>query len=41
MRPQLDRGVSVSIDGTLYPNAWLTEIRPDSEVVLLPKVAGG
>lgn len=41
LRGQLARGVSVSIDGTLYSNAWLVEIKPDSEVVLLPRIVGG
>ena len=41
LKPQLDRGVSVSVDGQLYPNAWLVPLEPESEVVLLPKVAGG
>ena len=41
LKPQLERGVSVSIDGTVYANAWLVEIAADSEVVLLPRIQGG
>ncbi len=41
MRPQLDRGVSVAIDGRIYNDTWSTPIRPDSEVVLLQRLIGG
>lgn len=41
MRPQLERGVSVAIDGRIYNDTWSTPIRPDSEVVLLQRLIGG
>ena len=41
MKPQIDRGVSVAVDGLVYKQAWFTPIRPDSEVVLLPYMQGG
>ena len=41
LRPQIERGVSVSVDGTIFRESWLAPILPDSEVVLLPKLAGG
>ena len=41
LRPQLDRGVSVSIDGRIYNDSWFQPIRPDSEVVLLRRLKGG
>ena len=41
LRPHLDRGVSVSIDGRIYTDNWFTPIRPDSEVVLLAQLRGG
>ena len=41
LKPQLDRGVSVSIDGQIYTNDWFQPIQPDSEVCLLPRLAGG
>ncbi|WP_299959474.1 MoaD/ThiS family protein [uncultured Roseobacter sp.] len=41
IRPQLDRGVSVAIDGRIYNDSWFTRIAPDSEVVLLARLKGG
>lgn len=37
----IDRGVSVSIDGLVYEDAWFTEITPSSEVVIMPLMKGG
>ncbi len=41
LKPQIDRGVSLAIDGTIYREAWLTPVKPDSEVVLMPLMVGG
>jgi len=41
LKPQIDRGVSVAIDGEIYRDAWFTPIRPDSEVILMPYMVGG
>lgn len=41
LRPQIRRGVSVSIDGAIYNDSWFQPIAPDSEVVLLPRIVGG
>ena len=41
LRQQLERGVSISINGQLYRDAWFQPIPPNAEVVLLPKLAGG
>lgn len=41
LQPQLDRGVSVSIDGRIYNDSWFQPIQPDSEVVLLARLKGG
>jgi len=41
LRPQLDRGVSVAIDGLVYNDSWFTPISDDSEVVLLARLKGG
>ena len=41
IQPQIDRGVSVSIDGLIYNDSWFTPVGPDSEVVLLPRIVGG
>ena len=40
-RAELERGVSVSIDGRVYNDSWFTPIQPDSEVVLLKRLKGG
>jgi len=37
----LEDGIAVAIDGQIYQDALLEEIRPDSEVFLLPQIAGG
>ena len=37
----LDDGVAVAIDGQIYQDALLEPIGPDSEVFLLPQIAGG
>lgn len=41
LQPQLDRGISVAIDGRIYNDSWFTPINPDSEVVLLARLKGG
>lgn len=41
LKPQIDRGVSLAIDGTIYRDAWFTPVNPDSEVVLMPLMVGG
>jgi molybdopterin synthase sulfur carrier subunit len=41
LQPQLERGVSVAIDGRIYNDSWFTPIAPDSEVVLLARLRGG
>ncbi len=41
LKAQIERGVSVAIDGRIYRESWFAEIRPDSEVVLMPYMAGG
>jgi len=41
IKPQLERGISVAIDGKIYNDSWFTPIRPDSEVVLLARLKGG
>jgi len=41
LKPQIERGVSVAIDGRVYREAWFTPIRPDSQVVLMPRMVGG
>ncbi|WP_324754635.1 MoaD/ThiS family protein [Roseovarius sp. Pro17] len=41
LKPQIDRGVSLAVDGLVYRNSWFTEVQPDSEVVLMPYMKGG
>ncbi len=41
LKPVLDKGVSVSIDGRIYNDSWAQTIMPDSEVYILPRIEGG
>ncbi len=41
MQDQLDQGIAVAIDGTIYRDAWDTVIPEGAEVVLMPRIAGG
>ena len=38
---QIDEGMAVAIDGVIYQDAYQTQLGPDSEVVLIPKIGGG
>ncbi len=39
--PHLETGVAVAIDGQIFQDTLLEPIGPDSEVFLLPQIAGG
>src|SRR2546422_5067714 len=39
--PHLEEGVAVAIDGQIYQDALFQPIAADSEVFLLPQIAGG
>jgi 4,5-dihydroxyphthalate decarboxylase len=39
--PHLEEGVAVAIDGQIYQDTLLEPIGPDSEVFVLPQIAGG
>ena len=41
LKPILDRGVAVAIDGEIYRDAWFQPIPPEAEVFILPPIAGG
>jgi len=41
LAPHLDEGIAVAIDGQIYQDTLLEPIQPDSEVYLLPQIAGG
>ena len=39
--PHLEEGIAVAIDGQIYQDTLFQPIGPDSEVFLLPQIAGG
>ncbi|CAN5341783.1 MoaD/ThiS family protein [soil metagenome] len=41
LKPHLDRGIAVSINGTIWRDTWSQTIPEDAEVYLLPRIAGG
>jgi molybdopterin synthase sulfur carrier subunit len=41
IEPHLEEGIAVAIDGQIYQDALFQPIGPDSEVFLLPQIAGG
>jgi sulfur-carrier protein len=41
VRPHLEEGIAVAIDGQIYQDALFQPIGPNSEVFLLPQIAGG
>ena len=41
LRELLDVGIAVAIDNEIYQDALLQPIAPDSEVILISKIAGG
>jgi molybdopterin converting factor small subunit len=41
LAPHLATGVAVAIDGQIYQDALLQEIPPESDVHILPAIAGG
>jgi molybdopterin converting factor small subunit len=41
LRPELEEGIAVAIDNEIYQDALLQPISPESEVVLITKIAGG
>ena len=41
LRPVLDRGVAVAVNGTIYRGAFLVPLPEGSEVYLLPALVGG
>ena len=41
LAPHLEDGVAVAIDGQIYQDALFQPIGADSEVFLLPAIAGG
>ena len=41
LAPHLEEGLAVAIDGQIYQDAWLEPMSTDSEVHVLPQIAGG
>jgi sulfur-carrier protein len=41
IEPHLETGIAVAINGQMYQDAWLEPVPPDSEVFILPQIAGG
>ena len=41
LKPRLERGVAVAIDGRIYRDAWFEPVPPESEVYILPRMSGG
>jgi sulfur-carrier protein len=41
LAPLLEEGVALAIDGQIYQDALFEKIGPDSEVHVLPMIAGG
>ena len=41
LRDHLETAVAVSIDGEIYQDALLQAIKPNSDVILITKIAGG
>jgi molybdopterin converting factor small subunit len=38
---QIDESMAIAIDGEIFQDAYLAPLKPDSEVVLIPKIGGG
>ena len=38
---QIDESMAVAIDGEIFQDAYLAQLRPESEIYLIPKIGGG
>jgi molybdopterin synthase sulfur carrier subunit len=38
---QVEEGMAVAIDGEIFQDAYAAELKPDSEIYLIPKIGGG
>jgi molybdopterin converting factor small subunit len=38
---QVEDSMAVAIDGEIYQDAYAAQLKPDSEIYLIPKIAGG
>jgi sulfur-carrier protein len=41
LKPHIDKGVAISINGEIHRDGWFVAIHEDDEVFLLPRLAGG
>lgn len=41
LKPLMERGVAVAIDGTIYRDTWSKELPAGGEIYLLPRLSGG
>ena len=41
MQANIDRGIAVAINGTIFRDDWTQKILPDADVCLLPRISGG
>ncbi len=41
LKPILDEGVSVAIDGEIYADSLIEPVGPENEIVLMQKIRGG
>ena len=41
LKPHLQEGIAVAIDGKVCQDAWLESVKPDSEVHIFPGIGGG
>ena len=38
---QVEQGMAVAIDGEIFQDAYSVPLKPESEIYLIPKIAGG
>jgi molybdopterin synthase sulfur carrier subunit len=38
---QVEESMAVAIDGEIFQDAYAAELKPDSEIYLIPKIGGG
>ena len=41
LKPHIERGIAVSINGRIFRDSWGERIPENAEVYLLPRIAGG
>jgi molybdopterin converting factor small subunit len=41
MRPHIERGIAVSINGKIFRDSWDQILPANAEIYLLPRIAGG